>query len=278
MLIWEPDPRPHDLPPQKQETATMGKKLENATNLYMHGIRDGHPREAVAKYTGARYTQHSTGVKDGQEGFIEFFEDFIERCPDRDIRIVRGWEDGQYVFVQAYQNINNGHREWVTTDFFDTDENDKIVEHWDVIALYSPQNPSGRSSIDGPTVPTDLHKTDENKALVREMIENVLMRDGKPENVDQYISSKKYIQHNKQVGDGLAAFQEKLMAPDRSLYYDEIVLLTGSGDFVSTLCKASFQGKEYAQVDIFRVENGLIVEHWDNAEPVPEVSVNSGKF
>ena len=29
----------------------MGKKLENATNLYMEGIRDGNAREAVTKYT-----------------------------------------------------------------------------------------------------------------------------------------------------------------------------------------------------------------------------------
>jgi predicted SnoaL-like aldol condensation-catalyzing enzyme len=52
----------------------MSQRLENARNLYMEGIRDGKPREAVTKYTGDRYTQHSTGVKDGVEGFVEFFE------------------------------------------------------------------------------------------------------------------------------------------------------------------------------------------------------------
>ena len=256
----------------------MGQRLENAKNLYLEGIRDGHIHEAINKYTGARYTQHSTGVKDGKEGFIEFFEDFVQRCPERDIQIVRGWEDGRHVFLMAYQNINNGHREWVTTDFFDTDEDGKIIEHWDVISLYSPTTPSGHTSIDGPTEVTDLDKTEENKALVRDLIENVLGRNGNPQLVDQYISSEKYIQHNKNVPDGLDAFKQLLFAPDRGLFYDEIVLLTGSGNFVSTLCKATFNGKKYAQVDMFRVENGLVVEHWDNVEPVPEVSVNSGKF
>ena len=47
--------------------------MQNATNLYMEGIRDGHYVEAINKYTGAFYKQHSTGVKDGKEGFIEFF-------------------------------------------------------------------------------------------------------------------------------------------------------------------------------------------------------------
>ena len=95
----------------------------------MEGIRDGNAREAVTKYTGDRYTQHSTGVRDGVEGFVEFFEPFIERNPKRDIQIIRALEDGQYVFLHAYQSLNDGESEWVTTDFFDTDENDKIIDN-----------------------------------------------------------------------------------------------------------------------------------------------------
>ena len=55
----------------------MSQKLENAKGLYLEGIRDGNVREAVTKYTGDRYTQHSTGVADGVEGFVTFFEPFI---------------------------------------------------------------------------------------------------------------------------------------------------------------------------------------------------------
>jgi predicted SnoaL-like aldol condensation-catalyzing enzyme len=43
----------------------MTTRLENAKNLYLEGIRDGKAREAITKYSGARYAQHSTGVKDG---------------------------------------------------------------------------------------------------------------------------------------------------------------------------------------------------------------------
>jgi predicted SnoaL-like aldol condensation-catalyzing enzyme len=255
----------------------MGQKYQNAVNLYLEGIRDGHYREAVAKYTGERYTQHSTGVKDGQKGFIEFFESFVQRNPKRDIQIIRGWEDGQYVFVQAYQNINNGEAEWVTTDFFDTDANGKIIEHWDVISAYADASPSGHTAIDGPTEITDLDKTEANKALVRELIQEVLMPGGNPHRVDEFIAEQ-YIQHNKDVPDGLAAFKQLALNPNRELNYDEIVLLVGQGNFVATLCKANWSGKPYAQVDIFRIENGKVVEHWDNAEPVPENPVNSGKF
>ena len=150
-------------------SSTINPKLDNAQRLYMEGIRDGKVRESVTRYTGDRYTQHSTGVRDGIEGFVEFFEPFIERNPKRDIQIIRKLVDGQYVFLQAYQNINEGEARWVTTDFFDTDENDKIIEHWDVIAPYADATPSGHTSIDGPTEVTDLDKTEENKTLVRNL-------------------------------------------------------------------------------------------------------------
>ena len=257
----------------------MSQKLENAQALYLEGIRDGHAREAVTKYTGARYTQHSTGVRDGIEGFVEFFEPFIARNPKRDIQIVRGLVDGQYVFVHAYQSLNNGEAEWVTTDFFDTDENDKIIEHWDVIAAYADKTPSGHTSVDGATELTDLNKTEENKQLVRDFIQDVLVGDN-PANVDKYVSSETYIQHNPAVSDGLKPLKALVLAPDRKLFYQEIFLLVGQGNFVATLSKATWDGSPLAQVDIFRVENGLIVEHWDNSEPVPpkEEWVNGGKF
>ena len=257
----------------------MSQKLENAKNLYLEGVRDGKVREAVTKYTGARYTQHSTGVKDGVEGFVEFFEPFVERNPKRDIQIVRALEDGQYVFVHAYQSLNEGEAEWVTTDFFDTDENDKIVEHWDVITEYSASTPSGHTSVDGPTEITDLDKTEENKTLVRNLIEDVLMSEH-PEKIDDYISAEQFIQHNKEVEDGLEHFKALALMKDKPLVYTDIVLLVGQGNFVATLCKATWEGAPYAQVDLFRIEDGLIVEHWDAAEPVPPRKewANSGKF
>jgi predicted SnoaL-like aldol condensation-catalyzing enzyme len=260
----------------------MNQKLENAKRLYLEGIRDGRVREAVTKYTGERYTQHSTGVNDGVEGFVEFFEDFIIRNPKRDIQIIRGLVDGNYVFIHAYQNINDGEAQWVTTDFFDTDDNDKIIEHWDVISEYCNATPSGHSSIDGPTEISNLDKTEENKELVRNLIRDGLMEGGNPANITNYISKEQYIQHNKEAADGRDNFYKMANAPNRPLNYKEIVLMVGQGNFVATLSRANWNdgeiNQDYAQVDLFRIENGKVVEHWDNVEPVPENDVNGGKF
>ena len=94
----------------------------------------------------------------------------------------------------------------MTTDSFDTDENGKIIEHWDVIAKYAPQTPSGYTSIDGPTETTDLDNTEENKKLVRGLVRDVLVGE-EPGNIDEFISSKRYIQHNAEVPDGLEYFK-----------------------------------------------------------------------
>lgn len=254
-------------------------KIKNALSLYHEGIRDGDV-EAIHRYTGERYTQHNTHVKDGKEGFIEFFEDFKRRNPKRDIRIIRSFEDGNHVFLHAYQNLNDGAAQWVTFDFFDTDENDKLIEHWDVITAFSDSTPGGHTSIDGPTEIKDLDRTDDNKALVKTMIEQVLMPGGNPDRVDEFISSERYIQHSKEMPDGLEAFRQLVTKTQRPLNYHEIVLCVGQGNFVATLCKADWMGEDCAQADLFRIDQGMIVEHWGAAEKIPprDTWLNSGKF
>ena len=44
--------------------------------------------------------------------------------------------------------------------------------------------------------------------------------------------------------------------------------------------QTQIDGDACAQYDIFRLENGLIVEHWDNKEVMPKVEdlMNRGKF
>ncbi|MGB0891959.1 MAG: nuclear transport factor 2 family protein, partial [Flavobacteriaceae bacterium] len=141
----------------------MSQKLENAKNLYLEGIKDGN-MDVVDQYSGNRYTQHSTGVADGAQGFKDFFKGFLERTKDRDIRVIRTIEDGSFVFVHVYQDIDNGSAKWITTDMFDTDENDKLVEHWDVIAAYQEpeKNVGGTDQVLGDFEIKDLDKTEEN--------------------------------------------------------------------------------------------------------------------
>lgn len=256
----------------------MSQKLENAKNLYLEGIRDGNI-EVVKKYSGNRYTQHSTGVKDGVDGFMEFFKGFLERTSERDIRIIRAIEDGNYVFLHVFQDIDNGTAQWVTTDMFDTEKNDKIVEHWDVISAYvAPvKTASGNDMVLGDFEITDLDKTEENKALIRSFITEVF-QNKKHHLLDQFVSKDTYIQHNPQVPNGYEAIEGFLKAQEFN--YDFVFHVMGQGNYVVSYSQATYQGNKLAVFDIFRIENGKIVEHWDNMETIYPHSewANTGKF
>ena len=256
--------------------------LANARKLYLEGIRDGNVREAVEAYTGDRYTQHSTGVRDGVEGFVEFFEPFVARNPKRDIDLVRGFVDGRFVFIHADQSLNDGEAKWVTTDLFETDGNGRIVEHWDVIHERGGTNPSGHNQVDGATEVTDLHLTEANKQVVYRLLTEAFIAEPTAPMSD-FISSETYINHNPDAPDGLDA----LMEMDRgarergeTLYYPEVKRIIGMGNFVVSFAHQIWNSIDYAAFDIFRLENGLVVEHWDNVETLPDPAdlANSGKF
>ncbi|MGR5236233.1 nuclear transport factor 2 family protein [Vibrio alfacsensis] len=260
----------------------MSMKLENAKNLYLKGIRDGHPREAVTAYTGARYTQHSTGVGDGIEGFVAFFEDFIKRCPVRDIQVIRSIVDGQYVFCHVYQNINNGEAKWVTADLFDTDGNDKIIEHWDVIQAYEENTVSGHSMIDGPTTIEDLDKTEANKALVTQFCQDILI-DRKADAMGQFISEQDFYQHSPFIADNLVGLKQhfqQLAEQGSGEIYHKIHRIIGQGNFVVAFSHVIKNGDDWCVFDLFRIKDGKIVEHWDIQEKIlpKEQWGNSGKF
>jgi len=87
-----------------------------------------------------------------------------------------------------------------------------------------------------------------------------------------YINPKKYIQHNLSVGPGPAGVAAliKILPPDTKV---NTIRVFQDGDFVFAHNEYNFFGPKIG-FDLFRFEDGLIVEHWDNlqetaAEPSP---------
>ncbi|MCH4896998.1 polyketide cyclase [Marinilabiliaceae bacterium JC040] len=256
----------------------MNNKLENAKSLYLKGIRDGK-LEAADLYTGNSYTQHSTGVKDGVEGFKEFFKDFLSRTETRDIRIRRSLQDGDYVFLHVYQNIDNKKAEWITTDMFLTDDNDKLIEHWDVISKYinTDKTKSGYDPIFGDFIISDIDKTEENKSIIKSFLIEI-HQNKKFEELEKYISIDSYIEHSVSIKNGFENFRAFLLNND--VTYDNIFHIMGEGNYVVSYSKVKINNSSLAVFDIYRLENGKIVEHWDNMEEIPSIEeqANSGKF
>lgn len=83
-----------------------------------------------------------------------------------------------------------------------------------------------------------------------------------------YINPTKYIQHNLGVEDGLAGFGALLQQlPSNSAKVNTIRAFE-DGDYVFTQTDYNFFGPKIG-FDVFRFENGQIVEHWDNLQETP---------
>ncbi len=245
----------------------MSKKLQNATNLYLRGIRDGAIDEVLNKYMGESYRQHSTGVSEGKEGFKAFFTDFFKRNPERDIQVVRAFEDGEYVFMHVYQNLNQGQAQWITTDIFHADEDGRIIEHWDVIdAFHQDDKVFGSFEI------KDEELTEFNKSVVRTYLTEV-MQNPKLDTFRQYVDDEMK-EHDLNITHYAKWIQEQ------DVQYDFVFKVLGAGNYVVAYSKVSIDYHDYALFDIFRLDQGKIVEHWMNKEIMPAYAelTNSGKF
>ncbi len=79
----------------------------------------------------------------------------------------------------------------------------------------------------------------------------------------KYVNPDQYTQHNLAVANGLKGFGELLQALPKNTARVNVVRAFSDGDYVVCHVDYNFFGPKIG-FDIFRFENGLIVEHWDN--------------
>jgi predicted SnoaL-like aldol condensation-catalyzing enzyme len=80
-----------------------------------------------------------------------------------------------------------------------------------------------------------------------------------------YINPNKYIQHNLAVGDGLAGFGAVMQALPQGSAKAQVKRAIQDGEYVMTHTEYNFFGPKVG-FDVFRFEDGKIVEHWDNLQ------------
>jgi len=117
----------------------------------------------------------------------------------------------------------------------------------------------------------------DNVQTVRDFIRTAFHEGNAQEALDKYVGDQ-YIQHNPMVADGEEAFvgvvemtigsnpnyvfeTKRVIAQDDHVVLHSYMTLTG-------------EGPGFAVMDIFRLEDGKIVEHWDVLQPVPEEAAN----
>jgi predicted SnoaL-like aldol condensation-catalyzing enzyme len=260
-----------------KNTTAMAKSNKEKVVELLKAIETG-ASEPVGYINPNKYIQHNLGAADGLAGFGALMKALPPGSAK--VKTVRAFQDGDFVFTHTDYNFFGPK---IGFDIFRF-ENGQIVEHWDNLQeTPANPNPSGHSMIDGPTATKDLHKTDENKKLVKQFVEDILVN-GKMDKLAGYYDGDNYIQHNPAIPDqvsGLGKTLAELAKQGITLKYDKVHKVLGEGNFVLVVSEGKFGGIHNSFYDLFRVENGKIAEHWDTIEPIPSKENwknNNGKF
>ncbi len=117
-----------------------------------------------------------------------------------------------------------------------------------------------------------------NKQLVLDMVNTLFVQHKVDQAIDAYFAPN-YIQHNPMAQSGAetvrALFKGFYAASPGATVVVKRALADGDLVAVHYNMKMKPEDRGFAVVDIFRIENGKIAEHWDVVQPVPEKSANN---
>ncbi|MDJ0833933.1 MAG: nuclear transport factor 2 family protein [Gammaproteobacteria bacterium] len=238
--------------------------------VLLKGIETGDPA-SVTVVNEAKYIQHNPQTHEGSEGLAVLFKRLAKTSPR--VNIVRVFADGDYVFAHTEYDFASSNIGFEVFRF----EDGQAVEHWDNIQSRKGPNESGHSMVDGPTRVVDLDLTESNRQLVKAFVDEVLVKAGRDQ-LERYVAAD-YIEHNPDLGDGLTVLQQALADPAK--VYRQNHHLLAEGNFVLAANQGILGGVDHAFYDLFRIEAGKIVEHWDTIEAIPpraEWNNDNGKF
>lgn len=237
---------------------------------------------AAEKLLATDYIQHTPTVPTGAApvlGSIPALKD-----SGLGMEVHRTIAEGPLVaFHSTYTNAELfGGETLISFDVFRV-EDGKVQEHWDNLQPLAGPNPSGNSMVDGPTMIKYRQETGANKEHAIGLVNNVLV-EGNATAIPLFISSESYVQHNPDIADnldGLAAGLTALAEAGLLFVYDSVDLVVAEGNFVLTGSTGSIGNVPTAYYDLFRIDGGLAVEHWDTIQSIPpaeDFAHSNGKF
>ncbi len=253
----------------------MSKARKNGIRSLLNGIETGDPH-AVDVIDPRTYIQHNPQTDTGREGLRALFARLSKTSPR--VNLVRVFSDGDYVFAHTEYDFASRKIGFEVFRY----EGEFVVEHWDNTQERLGPNASGRSMVGGPTEASDTDLTETNRCLVRDFVEAALIG-GDLTLLDARVAPD-LIQHSPRMTDGRDAYLIALeTAPDDGvpITYRTLHRVLAEGCFVLAVSECERGGRTTAVYDLFRVEGGMLVEHWDTVEavvPKSEWNNNHGKF
>jgi predicted SnoaL-like aldol condensation-catalyzing enzyme len=206
---------------------------------------------AIDRYWSDPYLQHNPIGTSGVTAFRNLMSSFVTSGSFSYTRL-RTLAECDLVVVQG-QYSGTG----VIFDMFRVDDG-KIIEHWD-----SDSNQASNTS--GPTELSNPEATAANRTTVLAFFDSVLIGGGAAQ-IGDYVAQT-FVEHRASGASGPDALLDYLAEED--IEYSEVHHTIADGNFVFTLSEGSRGGSAYGFYDLFRLEDGKLVEHWDSRRVVP---------
>ena len=254
------------VPNKKEQICSLLKSIETGDSASISVVNE------------EKYIQHNPQTHEGSEGLAELFKRLSKTSPR--VNIVRSFEDGNFVFAHTEYDFSSRN---VGFEIFRFEEG-QAVEHWDNIQRRQEPNISGNSMVDGEIEVTDQKNTESNRMVIRSFVEDVLIN-GCIENLGTYINQEQYIEHSPRFGNDLGKLSAALSKPSAdgsiSIKYVKFHRFLADGNFVLSVCEGLANQVVSSFFDLYRLNGGKIVEHWDTTEAIPSRDKwknNNGKF
>jgi predicted SnoaL-like aldol condensation-catalyzing enzyme len=248
--------------------------------------------EQAERFLTEDYIQHNVTAPTGRAAFEQIFASFVPRqdsVPETIPELVTLVAEGDYVvlaLVSHYPEPDGSGKTYTSThfDLFRIDAG-LIAEHWDSEQLRAGLNvPTPENGGPLPVVGTQglaqhamLHNDDPqvfaNKRLAFDVWRHI-PEGGREEMAGLYLDPI-YIQHNPNAATGREGFREYFTqrpdSPVETYLEDPLVASVAEGDLVVQVLQEERPhpdtGDTYyvAWFDMFRMQDGRIIEHWDTA-------------
>lgn len=119
--------------------------------------------------------------------------------------------------------------------------------------------------------------TQDRKTRVRALLKSIETGDPAPIAV---VNQAKYIQHNPQTHEGSEGLEAR-NGGGFATEYNRLHRVLAEGNFVLAVSQGSLNGDPTSFYDLYRLNGGKLVEHWDTIEKIPPRSArknDNGKF
>ena len=247
----------------------------------LKGLFEAGDTEVVDHYVRPDHIEHSPFVPDGAQGLKNLGGAIHEQFPEAEYRVQRVLAQGDLVLVHSHLVLTPGTLGTAVVDIFRFQDG-LIAEHWQVVQEVPESTANGNdmfSTVSRPQTnePGPAWLTLHHEKLVAKVFDRVLMSKN-PSALDEYYVPD-FHQHNPTIPDGrdgakigLGGYFElfpelSISAPKRLIAEGDIVAILSHG--------VNAPGERgLAIVDLFRVLNGKVVEHWDVLQDIPETAAN----